>query len=333
MRTISQAPGQRNVVTNSSKQAAPATIAVVGGGSIGTAFAVVHARAGNAVRLYEADAGRRAAIPGDIARIVDELSRYGLLHDERADAEGRVECVDELERAVAGADLVHECAPEQLDLKRELSARLDAAAPADAVIASASSAITASEFAADLAGRERFLVAHPGNPPFLIPVIEIVPASFTSPAAVDRASELLAAAGMAPVRLGKEVRGFVFNRLQGALLREAYCLVRDGVASVDDIDRVVRDGLGLRWAVIGPFETVDLNTAGGIERHAALLGPAYAEMGAERGQHDPWTPELVAQVTAARRARLPLAERDSRVRWRDRQLMKLLRLRRDDDGQ
>jgi predicted thioesterase len=133
---------------------------------------------------------------------------------------------------------------------------------------------------------------------------------------------------MSPVRVRAEVEGFVFNRLQGAVLREAYCLVRDGVASVDDLDRVVRDGLGRRWALIGPFETSDLNTRGGIGVHAARLGPAYARMGAERGQHDPWTAELVELVVAARRAELPLEYWDERVAWRDRALMGLERARR-----
>ena len=104
------------------------------------------------------------------------------------------------------------------------------------------------------------------------------------------------------------------------MLREAYCLVRDGVADVDDIDRVVREGLGRRWAVIGPFETADLNTRGGIAEHARRLGPAYARMGAERGQDDPWTPELVEHVTAERRRLLPLDQWEERVAWRDRQL-------------
>jgi 3-hydroxyacyl-CoA dehydrogenase len=126
----------------------------------------------------------------------------------------------------------------------------------------------------------------------------------------------------------RELTGFVFNRLQGAVLREAYCLVRDGVASVEDIDRVVRDGLGLRWAVIGPFETVDLNTRGGIGAHARRLGPAYARMGAERGQHDPWTPDLVAEVERQRRETLPLDDWEARVTWRDRALMALLAARR-----
>jgi 3-hydroxyacyl-CoA dehydrogenase len=132
---------------------------------------------------------------------------------------------------------------------------------------------------------------------------------------------------MEPVLVHKEVEGFVFNRLQGALLREAYCLVRDGVASVDDVDCIVREGLGLRWSIIGPFETVDLNTQGGIESHAQKMGPAYERMGAERGQRDPWTADLVAKVSAARRALLPLDRWAERVGWRDRRLMSLIRHR------
>ena len=111
---------------------------------------------------------------------------------------------------------------------------------------------------------------------------------------------------MSVVTLGREVEGFVFNRLQGAVLREAYCLVRDGVVSVDDLDKIMRDGLGMRYAFIGPFETSDLNVRGGIPAHAARMAAAYERMGAERGQRDPWTPELVAKVAGQRRANLPL---------------------------
>ena len=135
---------------------------------------------------------------------------------------------------------------------------------------------------------------------------------------------------MSCVRLGSEIEGFAYNRLQGALLREAYCLVRDGILSVGDIDRLVRDALGLRWSVIGPFETSDLNTRGGIEAHARRMGPAYTRMGKERGQHDPWTEELVAEVTAARRRVLPIEGWLQRGNERDRALMALLRARRQD---
>jgi 3-hydroxyacyl-CoA dehydrogenase len=223
---------------------------------------------------------------------------------------------------------VQECAPEELTLKRELFARLDRESEPDAVIASSSSTIPCSQLAAGLAGRDRCLVAHPGNPPYLLPVVELVSAPFTRPDVVDRAAGVLERAGMSVVRVRGEIEGFVFNRLQGALLREAYCLVRDGIASVDDVDRIVRDGLGRRWAVIGPFETADLNTRGGIEVHAARLGPAYERMGADRGQHDPWTPELVRRVTDERRRLLPLERWEERVGWRDRMLMALERARR-----
>ena len=134
---------------------------------------------------------------------------------------------------------------------------------------------------------------------------------------------------MSVVQVNKEVEGFVFNRLQGAVLREAYCLVRDGVVGVDDLDKIMRDGLGLRYAFIGPFETSDLNVRGGIAAHAARMGEAYRRMGAERGQDDPWTDDLVADVDRQRRAVLPLEQWEDRVAWRDRALMAMNRLKRD----
>lgn len=302
---------------------------IVGAGSIGVAFAVVFARAGWRVRIHDPDAARRAAVPGEIALRLDDLARFDLLDEAARDIAARVEIVDTPEAAAADADLVQECAPERVEIKRDLFAQMDRAAPPHAILASASSFLAASKFVdTTLPGHARCLVAHPGNPPYLIPVIEIVPAPFTSADAAARAIALFGEAGLRPVSVKKEVEGFIFNRLQGAVLREAYCLVRDGVASVEDIDAVMRDGLGPRWSVIGPFETVDLNTRGGIASHAQKMGPSYARMGAERGQHDPWTPELVEQVEAARRSALPLDQWDERVAWRDRQLMQLARHRR-----
>lgn len=305
-------------------------IGIVGGGSIGVAFALVFARAGFHVRVQDPDPVRRAAVPGELRQRLEELQGYALITEAPDAILGRVSVVAELAAAVEGAILVEECAPENVALKRELFVELDRLAAPDTVLASASSFLTASSFAEDLPGRARCLVAHPGNPPYLIPVIEIVPAPFTDETAAARAEAIFSAAGLSPVRVHKEVEGFVFNRLQGAVLREAYCLVRDGVASAGDIDRVVREGLGLRWSVVGPFETVDLNTRGGIASHAAKMGPAYARMGAERGQHDPWTPDLVAKVAADRRAQLPLEAWDERVLWRDRELMRLLAERQRD---
>ncbi|WP_404827905.1 3-hydroxyacyl-CoA dehydrogenase [Conexibacter stalactiti] len=303
------------------KARAAQPIAIVGAGSIGVAWALVFARAGHPVALHDPDPARLAAAPRELDERLATLRAHGLLDEPVQTVAARVGIATELGGALAGALHVQECAPERVELKRELFERLDALADPSATLASSSSALTASRFAAELPGRARVLIAHPGNPPYLLPVVELVPAPFTAAETVARAQALFTAAGMAPVLVRAEVEGFLFNRLQGAVLREAYCLVRDGVATVEDVDRVMRDGLGRRWAAIGPFETVDLNTRGGIASHAEKMGPAYARMGAERGQDDPWTPELVAEVEAQRRALLPLEQWEARVVWRDETLM------------
>lgn len=303
-------------------------VAVIGGGTIGLGWAVVLTAAGHEVRLVEPDAVRRAVLHEALRERLALLAEHDLATVHTDEAARRLVPADRPAAVLDGAALVLECAPEDLALKRALFAELDGLAAAEVVLASSSSALTASAIAGGLQGRARCLVAHPGNPPFLLRIVEIVPAPFTAAAAVERATAILAGAGMIPVRLNREIDGFVFNRLQGAVLREAYALVRDGVASVEAIDTVVREGLGPRWAVTGPFETADLNVRGGIEAHARRMGEAYARMGAERGRAEPWTPELVAAVTAQRRARLPLERWAERVAWRDRVLAALQRTRR-----
>ena len=305
-------------------------VAVVGAGSIGTGFALVFARAGHEVRLFDIDPERLASAMQTLDRLLADLAAFELLDEPAAAIAARVTAAPALETALADAVFVEECAPEDRAIKEAVFEALDRLAPAGAVLASASSAIPISAVAESLPGRARCLVVHPGNPPWLLPVVELVPAPFTRAATVDAASALLEGAGMLPVRLEKEVEGFVFNRLQGAVLREAYCLVRDGIASVEAIDTVMRAGLGRRWAVIGPFETADLNVKGGIAAHAARMGSAYSRMGAERGQNDPWDEALVARVTAERRALLPFDAWPSRVAWRDRALMAFERCRRRD---
>lgn len=307
----------------------PIRAAVVGGGSIGVGWAIVFARAGIHVAVFEPDERRRAAIPADVTFRLSQLARGSLLGDSVEVIAARVACTETLDEAIQGVVHVQECAPELLDVKRELFARLVAVTPADVVLASSTSALTASSIACLLPSRERSLVAHPANPPYLLRVVELVPAPFTDPHVLERARELFEFVGMSPVVVRREIEGFVFNRLQGALLREAYCLVRDGVADVGTVDLLVREGLGLRWAVCGPFETAELNSRGGIESHAQKLGPAYARMGAERGQDDPWTTELVARVADELHRRLPLERWDERVAWRNEALIALERARRE----
>jgi L-gulonate 3-dehydrogenase len=310
---------------------APVRVAIVGTGTIGVGWAVAFARGGLDVALHDPDAAQLTQALEGIAARLDGLQEFELL-DEPADTVlARVSAHPTLEDALEGVVYVQECAPERLELKQQLLRTLDQLTPPETILASSSSAITASAMASDLPGRARCLVVHPGNPPYLLPVVEIVPAPFTDERVVDRAYALLEGAGLSPVRVRVEIEGFIFNRLQGAMLREAYALVRDGVASVEDIDRIVKDGLGRRYSVVGPFETSDLNVPGGIAAHAARMGDAYGRMGDERGDHARWSDELVAQVDAERRALLPLDRWADRVAWRDRALMRLARARREID--
>jgi 3-hydroxyacyl-CoA dehydrogenase len=191
------------------------------------------------------------------------------------------------------------------------------------VVGSSSSGIPASDFTDGLKHRANYLVVHPVNPPYLVPVVEIVPAPWTSEAAVEKATRLMDSVGQVPVQVRREVSGFVLNRLQGALLREAWALYEEGYASLEDIDKTVSAGLGRRWSFMGPFETIDMNAPGGIRDYAERLGGLYLDIAKERSDPQPWSKDLIAKAEAERRAALPLEDLGKRSQWRDRRLMAL----------
>ena len=168
--------------------------------------------------------------------------------------------------------------PETLDVKREAFALLDRHAPREAVLASSTSAIPASQFTEPLAGRARCLVAHPVNPPHLVPVVELCGAPWTAPEVIDRAMRVYADVGQVPVIVRREIDGFILNRLQGALLSEAMRLVGEGYVSPEDLDKTVRDGLGLRWSFMGPLATIELNAPGGVADYCARYGGALRRL-------------------------------------------------------
>ncbi len=301
-------------------------VAVVGAGSIGVAWAVVFACAGRPVRLFDLDPQRLDQSLAEVADTIQQMALVGLVPAETSAIVGRVRACASLEEAVAGVSYVQECILEEVDAKRSLFAALDAVASPGTVLASSTSTIMASRFADELPGRDRCLVVHPGNPPHFLRVAEIVPAPFTSTETVARAVAMVESLQMAPVVLTREIEGFVFNRLQGALLREAYCLVRDGVVSPVDVDTLVREGLGRRWAVMGPFATNELNTRGGLRQHAELHGKVYARLGIERSTEDPWTPDTVDRVAREIEQSLPHDDWADNVRERDRTMIAIAAL-------
>lgn len=188
---------------------------------------------------------------------------HGLCDDSRA-VLARIKWCGSLEEAVEGAGFVQENGPENVEIKRHIYADLDRLAPAEAILASSTSGIVASLFTENLEGRCRCVVGHPVNPPHLIPLVEICGAPWTSQEVIDRAHLVYTEIGLVPVIIKKEIAGFALNRIQGAVLAEAFRLVHDGIISADDLDKTMNDGLGLRWSFMGPFETIDLNAPGGI---------------------------------------------------------------------
>jgi L-gulonate 3-dehydrogenase len=304
--------------------------AIIGTGLIGQAWAIVFARQGWQVRLYDVNAAMLAEAGALIRRQLDALQAHGLLRDAAAAA--RIEVAASLPEALAGARYIQENSPERRDLKRELFARLDAAADPDAIIGSSTSSIPASEFTEDLPGRARCLVAHPVNPPYLIPVVELCPAPWTSEAAMQAARDIMLDIGQKPVTMRREIEGFILNRLQGALLQEAFRLAAAGIASAEDIDTTVKDGLGLRWSFMGPFETIDLNAPGGLADYCARYGGLYQSIGASQREPVPWDGALVEALAAERRGLLPAEDLTTRRYWRDEQLMRLMRHKQQQDN-
>lgn len=298
-------------------------IGIVGAGLIGRAWAIVFARAGCQVAIYDAEpqalAGCRALLRDNIG----DLAQHGLIAEPPEAVLARITPVATLAAALEGAALVQENVRETIEVKRAIFAEMDALAAADTILASSTSWLKASEFSAELPGQARMLVAHPVNPPYLVPLVELAPAPWTAPAVVERARDLYARAGQSPVLLKKEITGFLLNRIQGAVLNEALNLYADGYASVADLDKVLKDGLGLRWSFMGPFETIDLNAPAGVLDYAQRYGPTYRDVARAQRPND-WDAGVLASVEAERRALLAPDQLGARARWRDNRLMALV---------
>ncbi|MGG5885723.1 3-hydroxyacyl-CoA dehydrogenase [Falsiroseomonas sp. HC035] len=252
-------------------------VAIVGAGLIGRAWAMIFARAGWDVSLHDPVPAALEAAPRLCAQGLAELARHGLCDNAEAAAR-RISVTGSLTQALDGAAFVQENGPEDAATKRAIFAELDFLAAPDCILASSTSAIPCSSFTEGLAGRARCLVAHPVNPPHLIPVVELSGAPWTAQATIDRARAIFAGIGQAPITVKREIEGFILNRLQGALLAEAFRLVQEGYVSPQDLDTTVAQGLGLRWSFLGPFATIELNAPGGIPDYCARYAPFYARI-------------------------------------------------------
>lgn len=271
------------------------SVAIIGSGLIGRAWAMIFASAGWDVRLFDKAEGVAVGAVPLCAEGLRTLATHGLCKEPEA-AAGRIRAVDTLAEALSGCTFVQENGPELAEVKRALFAEMDALTPQGTVIASSSSAIRCSLFTEALAGRDRCLIGHPVNPPHLIPLVEISGAPWTDPAALARAREVYEAIGQVPITVLKEIEGFILNRLQGALLAEAFRLASEGFVTPQDLDRTVADGLGLRWSFMGPFETIELNAPGGIADYCARYTGFYKRLAAEPPAPTVYEPAAVETI-------------------------------------
>lgn len=287
-------------------------VAVVGAGTIGLSWAALLAAHGHDVRVQDPRPDLAEAVRDGLR----ELS--GVLP---GDLQARTTVEPDLEAAVTGADVVQENGPERLELKQELFARIEAAAPAHALLLSSTSGLMPSDIGARMADPGRVVVGHPFNPPHVVPLVEVVPGRQTPPDTAEAVAGFYRSLGKVPVVLRKEIGGFVANRLQSAVFREAVHLVLSGVVTPEELDQVVTESVGVRWATAGPFESYSLGGGpGGIRHLLEHLGPGMVKRWADLGRPE-LTPDVIELISSSTERRF--AERDYADRTAERDRLQL----------
>ena len=303
-------------------------VAVIGAGLIGLSWAALFLANGLRVRVYDPRPDLPEALREALAAAFPSLQQLGF---ETAGCEERLRIESDLAAAARDADLVQESGPEQIDFKRQCFAQLERFAKPGALMLSSTSSLRATEIAREMKRPERMLVGHPFNPPHIMPLVEIVPGLQTSPTAVEDAVAFYRALGKAPVVLRREINGFVGNRLQAAVLRESIYLVQQGVVTVEELDRVMTNSLGLRWSAVGPFQGIHLGGGpGGITHFLTHLGPVFQGIFEQLGKAD-IDGETIAQLAhQAEEAYGPMPNPEMAAE-RDRKQLSALRQRGSDE--
>ncbi len=299
------------------------SVACVGAGNVGRAWAIVFARAGYSVKLYDqvSSVVESQALPM-IARNLEDMQAMGLIADAAA-ALQRISAASTLAAAVSDVEYVQESVKEDLEIKTAVYGELDRLADESIILASSTSAIPGSAFTENLRGRHRCLVVHPVNPPYLIPLVELCAAPWTAQDTVDRARRLMTEVGQTPITVTREIAGFILNRLQVALIGEALHLVAEGYCSVDDIDKTITDGLARRWAFIGPFEVGHLNATAGYRHFMQNYADMFRTLARSARVDYPWDDALIDSIHDRLSVRTPVENVPERQAWRDQRLMAL----------
>jgi len=303
-------------------------VGVIGSGLIGRSWAMLFAGAGYNVVLYDNVASQVKSALDDIKNQLITLEKTGMLRGKLNAAEqfALVKGGTVLAEAVKGSYYIQECIPEVLEMKQKLWEEVDKVVDSESMIlASSTSALLPSVISKNMKHKKQFIVAHPVCPPYYVPLVELVPSPATTQDIVTRSRAIQEEIGQAPVTLSKELPGFVLNRIQYAILSECWRLVTDKVVSVDDVNTVMTEGLGRRYAFIGPFETAHLN-AEGMKSYCDRYGKMIHDMVETFGPNPSWFDPKTDIVIEGMNKSVPLDKLEERRAWRDGSLVQLQKL-------
>jgi len=290
---------------------------------------LVFTRAGYHVCLFDVVPGATDLALKAIKEGLELLHQNNLLRGNTVEhCLSLISVATELSEALKGAYYAQECAPEHVDLKKKVFGSIDEVVEPATIVASSTSNIPASKFTETLKHRANYLVVHPTNPPHAVPLVELVPAPWTDKEVVAKARALMEEVGQEPVVLNKEIKGFMINRLQYALLAEAFRLVEDDIASPEDVDKVVWAGLGKRWSFLGPFGVVDLNHQKGLQELEEVYLPGIYEVLATQDNRK-YKQETFDKVRESWRKKYPIDEIHKMGHWRNARLIALAKHQND----
>lgn len=303
-------------------------IGIVGSGLIGRSWSMLFVAAGYEVVIFDIVSDQVKNALEDVKTQLEKLENEKLLRGNLTAKQqfSLLKGTTQLEECAHDVIYIQECTPENLELKIKVFKNLDGAVGSETVLASSTSTFLPSLFSKDLKHKNQVVVAHPVNPPYYVPLVEVVPAPWTDPKHLEFTKNLMEEIGQTPVTLSREIEGFALNRIQYAILNESWNLVKDGILSVADIDKVMSEGLGMRYAFLGPLETAHLNAEGMenyCERYSKSIYATSMTFQPVPKMEGPQAKEVAKQLNAI----TPLSELPNRRSWRDNCLTKLSQLK------